>query len=247
MKPILEIKDLKKEFIEDSKKTLAIENISFEVDENEFVGIVGPSGCGKTTLLKCISGLLGASSGELSKKGKITMVFQDYNRSLFQWKTVKNNILFGLERNKMNNGELLNNYLEMIDLKDFANHYPYELSGGMQQRVAIARALAYNPEIILMDEPFGSLDAQTRGYLEDTLSEIWKKFKKTIIFVTHDIEEAIYLSDRVIVLSKRPATIIADIKIILGRPRNQLITRENQKFIEYRREIYKLLQKDKNV
>lgn len=244
---ILEITNLKKRFVKDSKKILALENISFDVSRGEFLSIVGLSGCGKTTLLKIIADILKPSEGIISRKGKSTLVFQDYNKSLFQWKTVKGNILFGLTRGNLRSKKNFNNYVSTMDLKGFENHYPYELSGGMQQRVAIARALAYNPDIILMDEPFGSLDKQTREYLEDELLKIWQKFRKTIVFVTHDIGEAIYLSDRIIVLSRRPAKVILDIKISLNRPRNQLKTRENKRFIEYRHEIYKLLQKNKNV
>lgn len=249
MGTILEIKNLKKEFVNNSRSTIAIENISFKVNEGEFIGVIGPSGCGKTTLLKCVAGLLSPTHGTISKISisKVTLVFQDYNKSLFQWKTVKNNILFGLERSNLKNDKVFRDYLEIVDLKGFEDHYPYELSGGMQQRVAIARALAYNPDIILMDEPFGSLDAQIRELLEDELLKIWERFKKTIVFVTHDIEEAIYLSNRVIVLSRRPAKVVGEIKIVLDRPRNQLTTRVSKNFVEYRRRIYKLLQKGKNA
>jgi NitT/TauT family transport system ATP-binding protein len=242
MNTVLEVKNLKKEFTEGNKKTLAIENFSFKIGQGEFVSIVGSSGCGKTTLLRIIAGLLEVSGGSFSKKGKTTLVFQDYSKSLFPWKTVRDNIMFGLERNHKASDATLDTYLKTVELQGFENHYPYELSGGMQQRVASARALAYNPDIILMDEPFGSLDALTKARLEDELLRVWEKFKKTIIFITHDIDEAIYLSDRVIVLSKRPAKVIDDIKINLKRPRNQLLSRESREFIDRRHAIYKFLQ-----
>jgi NitT/TauT family transport system ATP-binding protein len=239
---ILEIKNINKQYIDKGHITEAIENVSFETGHGEFLSIVGPSGCGKTTLLRIIAGLISANSGSVLKTGTTTMVFQDFNKSLFPWKTVKDNILFGLENNFKKNTIPLTDYLKIVELQRFENYYPYELSGGMQQRVAIARALAYDPDIILMDEPFGSLDAQTKNRMEDELLKIWKEFNKTIIFVTHDIEEAIYLSDRIIIISPRPAKVINVLCIKLNRPRNQLATRETDQFIKHRHEIYQLLQ-----
>lgn len=240
MNKLIQIKNLEKSF--DPPQSNTLDKISFEIPEYEFVSILGSSGCGKTTLLKCISGVVSPTGGKISVNKKLTMVFQDYSKSLFQWKTVKQNIQFGLIRsgNKNNSGKL-QSLIKLIGLEGFENYHPYELSGGMQQRVAIARALAYDPKIILMDEPFGSLDAQTRMMLEDELLKIWKKLKKTILFVTHDIEEALYLSDRIIVLSKKPATIMADINVGILRPRNQIKTKEDENFIHLREKIYKLL------
>lgn len=254
MRPILEIVNLKKIYENNKRRTLAIKDINFKVDKGKFLTIIGPSGCGKTTILMCISGLLKPSFGKIflksvpisSPQSSTTLLFQDYNKSLFYWKNIKENILFGLEKKNLSLNKklkLIKYLIKLVGLKDFEGYYPYELSGGMQQRVAIARALAYNPEILLMDEPFGSLDTQTRATLEDTLLKIWKKFSTTIIFVTHDIEEALYLSDRIIVLSHRPSRVMKVISTNLERPRNQLTTRESQKFIKYRHEIYNLLHK----
>jgi len=228
-------------FVDGSKKTVAFNNIYLSIKNCEFVSILGPSGCGKTTLLKCLLGIIKPSNGTVTIDGKSTLIFQDYSKSLFPWKNVKNNIKFGLDRCDKEKKQNIYSLLKLVGLEKFEHHYPYELSGGMQQRVALARSLAYNPRVILMDEPFGSLDAQTKLRLEDELLKIWSKFNKTIIFVTHDIEEAIYLSDRIIVMNGTPGKIIADIKINIERPRNQLITKNNKKFLYYWKRIYKLL------
>ena len=178
---------------------------------------------------------------------EMILIFQDYSRSLFPWRTVLNNVLFVLEKKNLSKKERLEiarSALISVHLNGFENHYPWELSGGMQQRVAIARGIAYNPDILLMDEPFASVDAQTRSDLEDTILEIWSRFSQTILLVTHDIEEAIYLADRVLVLSRRPSEIREEIKIDLERPRNQLTTKEDKRFIEYRRYIYTLIKEE---
>lgn len=239
------------------EEVFAIKDIDFEVKSGEFVSIVGPSGCGKTTLLYCISGLMRPSGGEIIVGGvevvkppdNLLIVFQDYSKSLMPWRTVFRNVCYGLEaRGKRPRSEMLQEaekYLSMMKLCDFKNHFTWQLSGGMQQRVAIARALIIRPEILLMDEPFGSLDAQTRADLEDMLLELWQKFRSTILFVTHDIDEAIYLSDRVIILSRRPATVIEDIRIKLERPRNQLTTRSETSFITCRAKIYQMIEREK--
>jgi NitT/TauT family transport system ATP-binding protein len=251
---ILSLRHIKKEY-SGEKKTLALRDVTFDVKRGEFVGIIGPSGCGKTTLLKIIDGLLSPTDGEVlfenrkieGPEKEIVLVFQEYNRSLLPWRTVLKNVEFALEitdTNIPNRREQAMKYLEMVGLKGFEKHYPWELSGGMQQRVAIARALAYRPKILLMDEPFGSLDARMREELEDELLRLWDKLGITILFVTHDIDEAIYLSDRLIVLSERPAIVLKDIQINLKRPRNQLYTRSTPAFIEYRNEVYKLLSRE---
>ncbi|MGH7832699.1 MAG: ABC transporter ATP-binding protein, partial [Candidatus Binatia bacterium] len=168
--------------------------------------------------------------------------FQEYNKSLFAWKSVLGNVLFGLEARGKASGDARDRarrLIRLVGLDGFERHYPWELSGGMQQRVAIARALAYEPEILLMDEPFGSVDALTRLELEDTLLRIWEDLKTTILLVTHDIEEAIYLSDRIYVLSRRPSKIMQKIAVDLSRPRNQLSTRADATFMELRNEIYR--------
>ena len=248
---LLEVEGLSKSYRQiGGESTLAVHEISFEVNKEEFVSFVGPSGCGKSTLLMCIAGLIPPTSGTVKVKGvgingppqDLVLVFQEYNKSLFAWRSVLGNVLFGLEvRGKPSRDaqEKARYLISLVGLEGFERHYPWELSGGMQQRVAIARALAYEPEVLLMDEPFGSVDALTRLELEDTLLRLWKELKTTILFVTHDIEEAIYLSDRICLLSRRPSRVIQRIDIHLDRPRNQLTTRADPNFVELRNEIYK--------
>src|SRR5262245_32149847 len=229
--------------------TTAIGSISCKVEAGEFVSFVGPSGCGKTTLLMSIAGLLAPTSGRVIVKGRdvvgppanLVLLFQEYNRSLFAWRTVLGNVNFGLEArgdHSTSSATKAHKLIELVGLKGFEKHYPWELSGGMQQRVAIARALAYEPEVLLMDEPFGSLDALTRLDLEDTLLRLWAELKTTILFITHDIEEAIYLSDRIWVLSRRPSEIIQELIVKFPRPRDQVTTRAERRFMELRNEIY---------
>src|SRR5262245_34689198 len=249
--PLLQVQGLAKSYRQmEGGSTRAIDEISFDVERGEFVSLVGPSGCGKTTLLMCVAGLNVPDSGKITVNDEavngpprnLVIIFQDYNRSLFAWRSVLGNVLFGLEvRGRVSAGarERARQLIELVGLAGFERHYPWELSGGMQQRVAIARALAYEPEILLMDEPFGSVDALTRLELEDTLLAIWKDVGTTILLVTHDIEEALYLSDRIYVLSRRPSRITQSLGVTLGRPRNQLTTRADAKFIELRNEIYK--------
>jgi NitT/TauT family transport system ATP-binding protein len=249
--PLLVVQGLSKSYRQlNGEATVAIEELSFQVDKGDLVSLVGPSGCGKTTLLTCIAGLTAPDAGGVIVDGvkvnrpprNLVLVFQEYNKSLFAWKSVLGNVLFGLEARAKKPGgarERARRLIELVGLDGFEGHYPWELSGGMQQRVAIARALAYEPEILLMDEPFGSVDALTRLELEDTLLKIWQDLKTTILLVTHDIEEAIYLSDRIYVLSRRPSTILRQIDVGLPRPRNQLSTRADAKFMELRNEIYR--------
>jgi NitT/TauT family transport system ATP-binding protein len=256
--PIILTVDHVRKVYSGEKETIALKDITFHVKKGEFLGIVGPSGCGKTTLLKIIGGLLDPTEGELILENRIikgpekdiVLVFQEYNRSLFPWRTVLKNVEFSLEISDIsdsNKKETAMKYIDMVGLTGFEKYYPWELSGGMQQRVAIARALAYGPKILLMDEPFGSLDARMREELEDELLRIWEELGITIIFVTHDLDEAIYLSDRLLVLSERPAVVVKDITIKLKRPRDQLITRSDPDFIEYRNKVYKLFKSRKDV
>lgn len=253
---LLSVTNISKVFDSANQSTSAIKQISFEVREKEFVSVIGPSGCGKTTLLMIISGLMPPSSGEITLKGVrvdspppgLILLFQDYSRSLMPWRKVLANVCYGLELKRQRlhrkDKELkkqAEKYLEAVGLLRFRNHYPWQLSGGMQQRVAIARALACEPSLLLMDEPFGSLDAQTRGELEDQLLQIWERFQQTIIFVTHDIEEGIYLSDRVIVLTASPAEIFKDFSVDLPRPRNQIETRSDPNFLRIRNAIHKMI------
>jgi NitT/TauT family transport system ATP-binding protein len=252
---LLRAEQLKKTYLKGEREVPACENISFTVNKGEFLCIVGPSGCGKTTLLKCICHLLKPTMGKVFINEKeikcppkeMVLIFQDYTRSLFPWRTVLKNVLFVLEKKNLSKKERLEiakSGLASVYLTGFENHYPWELSGGMQQRVAIARAIAFNPDILLMDEPFASVDAQTRSDLEDTVLEIWSRFSQTILLVTHDIEEAIYLADRILVLSRRPSEIREEIWIDLDRPRNQLTTKEDKRFIEYRHHIYTLIKEE---
>jgi NitT/TauT family transport system ATP-binding protein len=249
--PILEVQGLSKSYRQaGGETTAAIGSISCRVEAREFVSFVGPSGCGKTTLLMTIAGLLAPSAGRVMVNGKevagppagLVLLFQEYNKSLFAWRSVLGNVRFGLEaRGDRSAGAATRAraLIDLVGLKGFENHFPWELSGGMQQRVAIARALAYQPEILLMDEPFGSLDALTRLDLEDTLLRLWAELKTTIVFITHDIEEAIYLSDRIWVLSGRPSQIIEEIRIDFPRPRNQVSTRAETRFMGMRNKIYR--------
>lgn len=249
MHAYLEITGLNKQFKSQNSSTSVLNNISFKINEGDFISVVGPSGCGKTTLLKCISGLLKPTSGQIllsGKKnlhGKISLIFQEYNKSLFPWKTVSENVAFGLERRKRTNKGVksLMNLLRLTGLEKYEAHYPSELSGGLQQRVALARALGYSPNILLMDEPFSSLDAYAKQQLEDCVLELSKMLKITVLFVTHDISEAIYLSDRVLVFSEKPACIVKDISIKLPYPRQQLLTRQSRRFLHYRKEVFELL------
>ncbi|MBI2357440.1 MAG: ABC transporter ATP-binding protein [Deltaproteobacteria bacterium] len=255
--PVLEVRALKKEFQALSgQPVVAVEDFSFRVEAGQFVSIVGPSGCGKSTLLQCIAGLSPPTAGRVLLHGRavtgppegLILLFQEYNKSLMAWRTVFKNVRFVLENPaNMKRSEIdaeTQRFIELAGLKGFESHYPWELSGGMQQRVAIARALARRPEVLLMDEPFGSLDALTRMELEDTLLRLWESLHATILFVTHDIEEAVYLSDRVCVLSGRPSRLLEEIAVKLERPRNQLSTREDPGFIQTRHRIFKLISKE---
>jgi NitT/TauT family transport system ATP-binding protein len=235
---------------EDKSETRALKDVNFEVEDGEFVCILGPSGCGKTTLLRIAAGLETQSSGEILLNGvpitgpdpKRGMVFQQY--SLFPWRTVIDNIAFGLEMQGVKKREArkqVKKYLELVGLEQFKNSYPYELSGGMQQRAAIARALANEPEVLLMDEPFGALDAQTRNALQDELLEIWKQKHVTFLFVTHSVDEAVFLSDRIVVMTSRPGKVKEIIKVEIPRPRNRTSAEANR----LRDKVLKLLEKER--
>jgi NitT/TauT family transport system ATP-binding protein len=228
---------------------VVMQDLRFDVRKLEFLAIVGPSGCGKSTLLRIIDGLEPASSGTIRIDGRPidgpgagrAMVFQGFD--LFPWRTTLENVAFGLEVQGVPRAagrETARRYIDLVGLSGFENAYPHELSGGMQQRVGIARALATQPDILLMDEPFGSLDIQTRDLLQDELLRIVEAEPKTVIFITHSIEEAIYLADRVIVLSARPARISMDIAVPFERPRREEI-KGDPIFVEIRREIWGML------
>jgi len=229
----------------------AIGDLAFEVHEKEFVCIVGPSGCGKTTLLKCMSGLLEPTRGEVrlhdqpidGPPERMALVFQEYSRSLFPWMTIRQNVAFPLRRKQVDKDKLVEEAIESVGLSGFADRYPWELSGGMQQRVAIARALAYQPEILLMDEPFASVDAQTRADLEDLVLELRGRYGVTIVFVTHDIDESVYLGDRVIVLTPAPTTVQEICEVGLPEPRDQVETKELPEFARLRAHVFRAIKR----
>ncbi|MBP2636093.1 MAG: cmpD 2 [Firmicutes bacterium] len=236
---------------EEATEFEAIKKLDLSVKQGEFLAIVGPSGCGKSTFLDMIAGLAKPSSGEIFMDGKpITgpaldrgIVMQGY--ALFPWRTVRKNVEFGLEIKKVpqkERQEISEQYLELVGLKNFGDRYPHELSGGMKQRVAIARALAYDPEVLLMDEPFAAVDAQTRETLQEELLRIWETTKKTIIFVTHGIDEAVFLADRVAVMTANPGTIKEIVDINLPRPRDGI--RSSADFGWIRHKIWELLQNE---
>lgn len=234
-----------------SKEFTAIENVNLTVRKGEFISIVGPSGCGKSTLLDMIAGLSHQNSGEIYIDRKLItgpaldrgIVLQGY--ALFPWRTVKKNVEFGLETKKVPKGDrdrISAEFINLVGLNGFEDRYPYELSGGMRQRVAIARALAYDPDVLLMDEPFAAVDAQTREVLQDELLRIWERTNKTIIFVTHSIDEAVGLSDRVAVMSSNPGTIKEVIDVKLPRPRRIGDVRTSVDFSWITHRIWELLQ-----
>jgi len=252
---MLEIRNLSKTYGTGAKATRAIEDVSFTVADREFVCVVGPSGGGKTTLLKCVGGLLQPSSGEVLLRGRrvtgpppeMALVFQEYSRSLMPWTSVRNNVLLPLRHKRLSRTErsaLVDEAVEAVGLTRFTDHYPWQLSGGMQQRVAIARALAYQPSILLMDEPFASVDAQTRGDLEDLVLRLRDEFGVTILFVTHDIDESVYLSDRIVVLTPSPAEVKEVLDVDLPYPRDQLATKELPEFTHLRAHVYRLIKRD---
>jgi NitT/TauT family transport system ATP-binding protein len=256
MASMLEVRNLRFAYGASKAAALAIDDVSFSVGGREFVSIVGPSGSGKTTLLRCVAGLMPPSGGEIRLHGdvvtdvpaELAIVFQDYGRSLFPWMSVHDNVAMPLRRLGLGREEResrITASLSEVSLGEVGRKFPWQLSGGMQQRVAIARAIAYRPSILLMDEPFASVDAQTRADLQDTTLVVWRAHDSTVLFVTHDIDEAVYLSDRVVVLSKPPARVVADIPIELPRPRDQIETRASSRFVDLRAEVARLIRRPK--
>jgi NitT/TauT family transport system ATP-binding protein len=252
---MLEISHLSKTYGSGEKRTEALRDVSFVVEDGEFVCVVGPSGCGKTTLLKCVAGLLRPTRGDIFlRSGRVTappeemaLVFQEYGRSLMPWASVRSNVLLPLRHKPLRREErreLVEDALESVGLTRFIDHYPWQLSGGMQQRVAIARALAYQPSILLMDEPFASVDAQTRGELEDLVLRVRESYGITILFVTHDIDESVYLADRVVVLTNSPTEVKEIVHVDLGRPRDQITTKELPEFVHLRGHVYRLIKRE---
>ena len=226
----IEARNLTKTYASHDGDVVALQDVSLKVTDSEFVSILGPSGCGKSTLLRILDGLTSADSGAIEMDGKPIerptqergFVFQSFN--LFPWRTVRGNIEFGMEIKGVPSRErhvAAQRLVELMGLTGFERKFPHELSGGMQQRVGIARALAIDPAVLLMDEPFGALDAQTREDMQDELLRVWAAARKTVLFVTHSIEEAIYLSDRVLIMTPRPGRILADVAIPFTRPRSE--------------------------
>jgi NitT/TauT family transport system ATP-binding protein len=220
-----------------------VKDVSFSIDASQFICIVGPSGCGKSTLLNCIAGFLNPAAGEIRIDGKKVdghgmdrgVVFQDFAQ-LFPWRTALGNVSFGLEMKGVEKSErdrVAREQLRLVKLEKFVDAYPHHLSGGMQQRVAIARALAYNPSVLLMDEPFAALDALTRDDMQRLLADVWRETRKTVVYVTHNVAEAVYLADRVLIMTPHPGTLKLDLPIALPRPRDPL----SVEFLEYQKEL----------
>ena len=246
---LLEVDGVSKTYKSGADVVRAIGNISFGLGENEFVSVVGPSGCGKTTLLQCLSGLLASSAGEVRLRGsritetprEMAIVFQDYSRSLFPWLSIGENVRLPIRkgRSKRDMTRMVDEALEAVSLSKFERHYPYQLSGGMQQRAAIARALAYSPRILLLDEPFASVDAQTRTELEDLVLRIGRQFDITCLLVTHDVDESVYMADRVVILTHQPSVVLEELTINLPWPRDQIETKRLPEFAELRARVYR--------
>ncbi|GGA69430.1 ABC transporter [Pseudoclavibacter endophyticus] len=251
---MLTVEHLQKSYISNGQSLEVLRDVSFQVEAGEFVTVVGPSGAGKTTLLRCLAGLLPRTSGKvmLTRTGKmidspppeVACVFQDYSRSLMPWSKVERNVALPLEntiKDRRERRKVVADALHEVGLDGFADSYPWQLSGGMQQRVAIARALAYKPEFLIMDEPFASVDAQTRADLEDLTLRVRQDAGLTVMLVTHDIDEAVYLGDRVVVMSGRPTVVTEVIDVDLPRPRSQVKTKALPRFAELRTRVATLI------
>jgi NitT/TauT family transport system ATP-binding protein len=252
-RPALELRNVSLAFDSAAEKRTILDDISFDVFDSEMLCFVGPSGCGKTTILRLLAGLLRPSSGEILFEGapvtapsrERAIVFQDYTNALLPWRTVAGNVALSLEARNIpgpQQADIVADLLKKMGLQHAAHQYPSQLSGGMQQRVQIARCLAQQPKIMLMDEPFGALDAMTRQALQDELLQLSAEQHMTVVFITHDLEEAIYLGDRVFVLGSNPGCILEKINVELPRPRSQLETREDRRFLAHRHHLFGLLQ-----
>jgi NitT/TauT family transport system ATP-binding protein len=243
MAQAIEARNISYEYNTAAGRVLAVRDVSFSVAPAEFLCVLGPSGCGKTTILNMLAGFLTPTRGEILFDGRPVsgqgqdrgVVFQDFAQ-LFPWRTARRNVEFGLEMRgvpKAQRRETAMRFLKLVKLEKFADAYPHELSGGMQQRVAIARALAYNPGVLLMDEPFAALDAMTREEMQKQLTEVWQETRKTVVYITHNVAEAVYLADKILVLAPHPGTVKADIKLDLPRPRDPL----SADFVEMQRTV----------
>src|SRR3954451_5536500 len=243
---VLRVCGVHKSFAAAGGTTVALNGIDLDIAARSFISIVGPSGCGKSTLLQIMAGLATPTAGDVlyeQSRGQdpppdVVYVFQQYTRSLFPWKTVERNVAFGLEsKGTMSRAEIAARTRDMIGLvklTGFERHYPWQLSGGMQQRVAIARALACRPAVLLMDEPFSAVDALTRVGLQELVRSLWRELDLTVVFVTHDVDEGVYLSTRVVALTGAPGTVAVDLPIVLPHPRNQITTRALPQYLDYR-------------
>nr|WP_123665779.1 ABC transporter ATP-binding protein [Actinocorallia herbida] len=250
---MLDVRGLNKVYADRHRTVEAVGDLTFALRQGELACLVGPSGCGKTTLLRCVAGLLAPTAGSVFLDGRpvtgpppgMAVVFQEYGRSLFPWMTVRDNVELPLKHKKIAKGrrrELVDRALAAVGLPDAHAAYPWQLSGGMQQRVAIARAVAYEPQVLLMDEPFAAVDAQTRADLEDLIRRLWRELDMTILFVTHDIDEAVYLGERVLILSASPTRVQDDVAIGLPDDRDQLTTRALPEFTRLRTHVYERIQ-----
>jgi NitT/TauT family transport system ATP-binding protein len=245
--PHIEVRDVSLTYDTPAGRVAGVEGASFDIEQSEFLCLVGPSGCGKSTLLNIIAGFLAPTGGEVRIGGKAVtghgmdrgIVFQDFAQ-LFPWRTAQGNVAFGLEMKGVPRPEreqIALQQLQLVKLEKFANAYPHHLSGGMQQRVAIARALAYNPAVLLMDEPFAALDALTRDDMQRLLADVWRETRKTVVYVTHNVAEAVYLADRVVVMTPHPGTVKCEVPIRLTRPRDPL----SVEFLDYQKELLRNL------
>jgi NitT/TauT family transport system ATP-binding protein len=246
---MLDVRGLRMVYSAGNREVEALRDLTFAVEAGQLVCLVGPSGCGKTTLLRCVAGLLRPTGGRVLVEGRpvtgpppgMAVVFQEYGRSLFPWMSVHDNVELPLRQKKLPRDRrrgLVADALEAVGLDGTQSAYPWQLSGGMQQRVAIARAVAYEPSILLMDEPFAAVDAQTRADLEDLVRKLWQRLRVTILFVTHDIDEAVYLGQRVIMLSGSPTVVQAELAVDLPAERDQLHTRSDPRFAALRARVY---------
>jgi ABC-type nitrate/sulfonate/bicarbonate transport system ATPase subunit len=246
---IIEIRNVGKTFGKGNGRVVALESVNLDIREGEFTVLIGPSGCGKSTLLYLLAGFENPTEGQILLDGTPVdrpgpdrgFVFQDY--ALFPWKTVLGNVMFGLINNgwgKKEAQEIALEYIDLVNLNGFEHAYPHTLSGGMKQRVGIARALAYEPKVLLMDEPFGALDAQTRKYMQRELVEIWEKAKKTVVFITHSVIEAVFLADRIVVMTARPGTVKGEVEVQLPRPRDYT----GEAYLSVRENVLDLLEEE---
>jgi NitT/TauT family transport system ATP-binding protein len=259
IRPFLTVRGIRKVFAAPAGTTIALNGIDLDVARGSFVSIIGPSGCGKSTLLQIMAGLVDPTAGAVLLDDRtvdgpppsVIYVFQQYTRSLFPWKSVERNVAFGLENRERLPRETIaartREIIALVKLTGFERHYPWQLSGGMQQRVAIARALACRPDVLLMDEPFSAVDALTRVGLQELLRSLWRELGLTVVFVTHDVDEGVYLSTRVVALSRAPGRIAIDLSVDLPSPRDQIATRALPQYLDYRARLLAQLFADEGL